>query len=382
MLRVLIFTCRQSGQRMNYYNALGKLCDLTVVAERRTPDDILEAYNVRPENYKVIYMRGIPMFGYMALCPGVLNVLKGHKEYDVIIVEQYSTPTAAIAINYLSRHKIPFVISADSGFANGGERSYKRRVKAALISKASLWITGGKASVDYLAYYGANPARTRIFKFSPYSREDQPEKQTSDEERNAVKKELGIKETKVIVSVGQQIHRKGFDVLLKAMQRLKYVDESVGLYILGGAPNEECQTILDNMDGSNIHFPGLVSKDTLKKYYKASNIFVFPTRYDIWGYPVNEAMSFGLPVITTYQCNAGLELLEEGVNGYLVEADDIAALTDRMQELLNDAQKCAEMGKANYLKSKEYNSEKMAESVYGIISEFSKEISAGTAGKK
>ncbi len=374
MLNVLIFTCRQSSQRINYYNALGKLCNLTVAAERKTPDDILQAYNVSPENYKAIYMHGIPMFGYMAFCPGVIDILKKHNNYDAIIIEQYSTPTALISINYLYRHHIPFIISADGGFTNVNEKTLKHKFKKSLISKASLWMTGGKGSIEYLAHYGANPERIKIFKFSSYSKTDQPNHQITEEEKNEIRNILGITEKKVLISVGRQVHGKGFDTLLRAIERLNPSTKDVGLYILGGSPNEECQELLGHMDTTNIHFPGLISKDRLKLYYQAADIFVFPTRYDVWGYPVNEAMSFGLPVITTYDCKAGLELIEEDINGYLVQAEDIDSLADRLQRLLSNDKKCEDMAIANYLKSKEYTSESMAESIYEIVSDFSKGI--------
>ena len=382
MLKVLIFTCRQSAQRINYYNALGKLCDLTVVAERQTPEEVLDAYNAYPETYRTVYMRGIPMFGYMALCPSVLKILNKHDEYDAIIIEQYCTPTALISINYLHKRKIPFIISADGGFISAGESKKKYEFKRSLISKATYWITGGKGGVEYLSYYGADPVKTGIFKFSSYSKKDQPDHQPTNEERSMARKKIAIKEDKVILSVGRQVHGKGFDVLLKAMQRLKATTENVGLYILGGEPNEECQAILNEMDSAHIYFPGLVSKEELKIYYEAADFLIFPTRYDVWGYPVNEAMSFGLPIIATDQCKAGLELIEDGVNGYIIRVDDVDALAERMKELLDDGQKCAEMGNANYLKSKEYNSEAMADSVFEIISDFSREISAGNARKE
>ena len=371
-LQVVILTCTQSAQRINYYNVLGQMCKLTVIAERETPEKILHNYDAKPYSYQSIYLKGLPMFGYMAFCPSIIKILE-NRNFDIIIVEQYATPTAFLAINYLNRHSIPFVISADGGFPNEEENFLKYHFKKSLISKASFWITGGKESIGYLEHYGADPTRTKVFKFSPYSKKDQIEQETTSEKKQEVRNKLNMQEQKVIVSVGQQIHRKGFDVLLRAMQKMKLSDNEVGLYILGGQPNEECQVILNEMSMTNVHFPGLVTKDQLKLYYAAADLFVFPTRYDIWGYPINEAMSFGLPIITTYQCNAGLELIEDGVNGYLVEAEDVAALSSAIITLLKDDELRIEMGKRNYIKSKDYTSETMAESIYEIIRNFAQE---------
>lgn len=366
MLNVLILTCTQSGQRINYYNSLGKLCNLMVVSEKKTPLTILEQFNVRPNNYQAKYLHGIPMFKYMAFCPGIINIIK-REAFDVIIVEQYASPTSILAIKYMYRHRIPFVINADSGFPNVSEKQWVKRIKTSLISKASLWITGGLGGVKYIEYYGGKRELIMIFKFSPYSSKDQPDHYITEDEKKKAREELGITEEKVVVTAGQQIHRKGFDSLLKAV-----VDESesVGTYIIGGDPNEECKEVLRIHPMKNVHFPGLMSKDLLKKYYCAADVFVFPTRYDIWGYPINEALSFGLPIITTNQCNAGIELIEDGINGFLLDCNDIEGFRKKIDILLNNNDMRTRMGYANYLKSKEYNSEKMAESVFQILSEY------------
>lgn len=79
-------------------------------------------------------------------------------------------------------------------------------------------------------------------------------------------------------------------------------------------------------------------KDRLKKYYMAADLFVLPTREDIWGLVVNEAMACGLGVITTNRCNAGLELIRNRENGYLVAVEDVHALREAMLEALENTE--------------------------------------------
>ena len=69
-------------------------------------------------------------------------------------------------------------------------------------------------------------------------------------------------------------------------------------------------------------------------YLKASDVFVLPTREDIWGLVINEAMACGLPVVTTNKCNAGLQLVKDGVNGYIVDVDDPDSLADSLNKIL------------------------------------------------
>ena len=49
----------------------------------------------------------------------------------------------------------------------------------------------------------------------------------------------------------------------------------------------------------NVYFIEFKKSEELNEYYKAADIFVHPTREDIWGLVVNEAMAKGLPVVTT-----------------------------------------------------------------------------------
>lgn len=51
---------------------------------------------------------------------------------------------------------------------------------------------------------------------------------------------------------------------------------------------------------------------------------------------MNEAMSFRLPVITTEKCVAGMELIKNGVNGYVIPVEDYELLTRKIMQIGND----------------------------------------------
>lgn len=77
---------------------------------------------------------------------------------------------------------------------------------------------------------------------------------------------------------------------------------------------------------TNVHFIDFMPKKELADYYRAADIFVLPTREDIWGLVINEAMAYGLPVVTTEKCVAGVEMVCEGHNGYIVPVENTDAL--------------------------------------------------------
>jgi glycosyltransferase involved in cell wall biosynthesis len=69
-------------------------------------------------------------------------------------------------------------------------------------------------------------------------------------------------------------------------------------------------------------------------------------------------MAYGLPVITTDRCVAGLELVEDGVNGYIVPVEDEKALAQKMQIALESDMEA--MGAASLEKIQPYTLENMA----------------------
>ena len=89
----------------------------------------------------------------------------------------------------------------------------------------------------------------------------------------------------------------------------------------------------------------------------ASDAFVLPTREDIWGLVINEAMSYGLPIITTDRCIAGLELVGKE-NGKIIPVDDVEALKSAIKTVL--AIPSEEFFDSNYQIISNYTIENMA----------------------
>ena len=100
---------------------------------------------------------------------------------------------------------------------------------------------------------------------------------------------------------------------------------------------------------------------------QAVDVFVLPTREDIWGLVINEAMAYGLPIVTTDRCVAGVELVENGVNGYVVPVEDETALADSLKRVLSGD--TAAMGSASLEKIRGYTIENMAKAHVAFLQE-------------
>ena len=87
-------------------------------------------------------------------------------------------------------------------------------------------------------------------------------------------------------------------------------------------------------------------KEQLADYYKAADIFILPTRGDAWGLVINEAMGYGLPILTTDQCIAGVEMVETAGKIVPVDSDwgeiiEGMFMNDDLQYMSNESLKCA-----------------------------------------
>ena len=243
-------------------------------------------------------------------------------------------------------------------------------LKAFFIKGAMAYLSTSTVTDEYLISYGANPKKIYRYHFTSLFDGDLQKNVLTNEERMDYKQKLGINEEIAFIAVGNYIHRKGFDLLIKASASLP---KNVGVYIVGGTPTEEYIQLKNSLNLENVHFVEHLTKEKLKEYYRAADLCVFPTRYDIWGLIVVEALGYGLPIITTDQCVAGLELVKDGYNGYIVPANDSDALSKKMLEVLSSnwlTKKTYE----NVLDSiKEYSIENMAKDYYEIFTKLLEE---------
>ncbi|WP_420741420.1 glycosyltransferase family 4 protein [Limosilactobacillus fermentum] len=134
---------------------------------------------------------------------------------------------------------------------------------------------------------------------------------------------------------------KGYDILLKA---ISLCPEDYYLYIVGDEPTQEFIELRKKMGLINkVKFIGFKDKEELKEYYMAADLFCLQTRGDVWGLVINEAMSMALPVITTNQCVAGLELVKRNRNGFIVDPEDYQELSKDIKIILRNNEEKASM---------------------------------------
>lgn len=329
-MKVLFVVNIPSPYRIDFFNELNKYCDLTVLFERKTASDRNELWYNNKFDFNGIFLKSKNIGNEASLSFEVIKYIK--KGYDMIILGGYSSPTSMIASIYMKMHKIPYILNADGGFINFNERKINKMIKNYFISSASYWLSSGKETNKYLIYYGAKEERIYNFPFTSVREFDIVKNPITIERKKELKKEMNVPYDKVILSIGQFIPRKGFDWMIESYKNLEH---TVGIYIIGGQVTNEYVLLKDKYKMDNLHFVDFQDKENIKRWYQLSDLFVLPTREDIWGLVINEAMSQGIPVITTNKCIAGLELIENYENGYILDNFKEENLLKTTNEILN-----------------------------------------------
>lgn len=355
-MKLLWVTNVPSPYRVDFFNELGKSCELTVLFEKagaQDRDDSWMGYSFT--NFQGIIMKGISYAPDSAACPEVLGHLH-RRPYDVVVVTNFSSPTGALAIAYLKATSRRYYLESDGGFPS--HAPLKSWIKRAIIGGAHGYFSTSEVHDSYYLAYGAKPGALIRYPFtSVWDRQVLTEPPTAAD-KAAAKQRLGIDQENLVLSIGQFIHRKGFDVLLKSCTALP---PSTAVCIVGGQPTAEYLQLIEELGLTHVRFEDFKSQEELRDYFIAADVFVLPTRNDIWGLVVNEALAHALPVVTTDRCIAGLQMVAGQDCGRIVPVDDVSALGDAMLSILTDRRTRSDMVQSALRVGRDYTVEKMAQ---------------------
>jgi glycosyltransferase involved in cell wall biosynthesis len=165
----------------------------------------------------------------------------------------------------------------------------------------------------------------------------------------------------VILFVGRLQARKRIDHLLRAAAELK----NIRLIIVGDGPERETLESLAGEIFPSAEFVGARQGDELKVYFEKSDLFVLP---GTGGLAVQEAMSYGLPVIVAQGDGSQADLVRKE-NGWQIPPNDYDRLVVTMKDALSDIARLRRMGEESYrIVKEEINIEKMVDVFTNVAS--------------
>lgn len=154
-----------------------------------------------------------------------------------------------------------------------------------------------------------------------------------------------------IIYVGSISPAKGVHYLIEAFINLRLPNSEL---IIIGSGNQEYVEAINKSTNQNIYWLGHIAKIELPKYYRSASVFVLPSLADSFGMVTLEAMSCGLPVVITENVGSK-EIVDDGIDGYIVPIRNVEALECRLEELYNNSNTRLKMGEAARVKANNYS---------------------------
>lgn len=289
------------------------------------------------------------------------KIKKIAKENDILIDSMYSTKYGLIAVSEFKKLNKITIMQADGGIAKN--RGFLlNKALSFLMNRHDYFLSSSIFTDKYFEYYGVKKSKILHYRFTSLANKDINNNRLLVNKKVELRNKLNINDNFTLISVGQPIKRKGFDILLNAYIKTGLMDK-INLYIIGGEPQEEIKQIVDINKLENVHFIGLIGSNELKEYYAASDAFVLCTREDIWGLVIEEALSFGLPVITSDNCVAGLHFNKLSECVEISEVNDIDEYAKKIVDLYNDKKLLNKLSKEALDVIKEYTIENSANDI-------------------
>jgi glycosyltransferase involved in cell wall biosynthesis len=314
--RVALLTEIPAPYRLPLFNALADRVELDVLFLRDRQPDRLYDPHVDERRFRWTVLPGCHLTVRGRWIVVNAPVTRRLRHADVVVLGGWNQPAFWEALAAAAVRRAPVVVwveSTRSDRRSGRLETLKRR----LLALPAAFVVPGVASRAYLRELGVDDARivtapnavdVSIFSQSGREAHDGPVR---------------------LLAVGRLAPEKGIDVLLRAAEGL-----GVEIALAGAGPEEER---LRAVAGENVSFLGQVPRDDLPALFARADVLVMPSRSEPWGMVLNEAALAGLPLVSTTAAGAAHELVEDGVNGFVVPPDDVTALRGALRRLVEDA---------------------------------------------
>lgn len=209
-----------------------------------------------------------------------------------------------------------------------------------------------RTHVEYVPGVGIDPKKFDI--------------QMTKQQKIELKKSIGLVEGDfVMIYPAELSNRKNQLWLIGAIAELIKSNSKIHLLLPGkDSLNGKCQNLVKKLGlENNVHFLGY--RSDMAQLFKISDMLVSSSLHE--GLPVNimEAMYVGLPIVST-DCRGNRDLIQDGLNGYIIRSSDLNSLVDRVAYLESNKDVERKMAHENRIKIEDYLLDKILINMHGI----------------
>ncbi len=302
------------------------------------------------------------------------NILSSTRP-DVVVGNTPVPPLSDIVSRVASKHSVPFVITVHGvvsapGFAGFLYKGYRGIFERWTYSHSSGFVATSQRTLSRVCNLipPGRPARVippgvDIQRFQPASRGRHGKRGTDP---------LRL----LFVSQLHKESERGFSGVIDMFAQLAQDRDDLVLRVVGGGDQlAKLREQAHRMHIENrVEFRGEVPYTEIHREYQESDLLMFPSTRtgEGFGMTLIEAGSCGLPVVT-FDVGGAREAVLDGETGYVVPRSDGPRFVDRVEELIDDAEKRERMGaKASLRIGRQFTWSQAASSMFGLLSELSR----------
>ena len=293
---ILYISNTPTPYRVEYFNQLSEKINLTVLYERKKSSNRnAEWANSVKSNYSVFYLNGIKIFKEYTIDIGIIKYIFS-KKFNEIIVGCFNSPSQLLAIFLMKLFRKKYILNLDGEYFFDGT-GIKKIIKRKILKGADKYFVAGEKAKENLIKYIPNK-KVYVYHFSSLT------KLEIDKNKKYKNKNINNK----VLVVGQYFDYKGLDVALECAK----IDQSINYKFIGSGNRS---TLLTNkireMKLKNVEVVPFLQKEALYKEFQTCKCLLLPSKKECWGLVINEAASFGCPIISTLGSGAAKEILDE-----------------------------------------------------------------------
>jgi len=278
----------------------------------------------------------------------VTSALRSAKP-DVIVCGGYGYLANWQALYWARRRNLPVFLWSESNLQD--ERRGTRLVEALknrFVEACSGCVVPGKSAAAYMASFGVPRERIVVAPNAVDNDFFSLQAAAARSRAGELRQQFALPE-RYFLYVGRLIASKGVFDLLNAYGSLPAdLRAKVALLFVGdGKEQAKLEERAAIIHPGSIRFLGFAQREQLAIYYALAEALVFPTHTDPWGLVVNEAMACALPIIATDVAGCTTDLVQDGVNGYVVPSQEADKLATALFYMAGNAQLRSQMAQCS-----------------------------------
>lgn len=317
---------------------------------------------------------------------GIFTRLRGRKGapgFDVLWVHGYSSVNALHGMLGAKMLDIPVLVRAEPWLGDrertGPTLAAKGLFFEVLRGLVDAVLPIGTLNAAYWRHYLGEEVPQFLMPYAVDNHYFQSRAEEARKGRAALQEELELDPARQVILFASKLQpRKRCGDLLEAYKNLLSLPgHRVQPYLVIVGDGEERaalekQAADAGLDG--VRFCGFRNQSELPRFFDLATVFVLPSRHEPWGLIVNEVMNAGRAVIVSDEVGCQPDLVENGVEGFVFPAGNVAALTDALRKVLATPETAVAMGELGLAKIQGWNFEEDVRGLRGAIAQVTRRI--------